>query len=239
MFVQTRFVGKAELPVLFSVSGNQSAYCVLFGLISVVAGYMLIKAFSDSLLVFGMPEVDLLFPTPVSRRDVVGFKLVQLCLKSSFYIFLLVYLFMPIIRLLDPNTSYLSMWLALFFVVVILINTSTAINLIATYRGGVRWWFSWVVRILVLGVGSLTIVLFSSNYRLTHDPVTSFLVAVSLPVLRLVFMPVEWVTTLAFAQPALADYVGAVKADKEALEKAFKAPGYSPYAGRNFPTMVL
>jgi len=43
----------------------------------------------------------------------------------------------------------------------------------------------------------------------------------------------------AFAQPALADYVGAVKADKEAVAGAFKAPGYSPYAGRNFPTMVL
>ena len=44
---------------------------------------------------------------------------------------------------------------------------------------------------------------------------------------------------VAFALPAFADYVGAVKADKEAVEKAFKAPGYSPYAGRNFPTMVL
>ncbi len=42
---------------------------------------------------------------------------------------------------------------------------------------------------------------------------------------------------MGFAQPALADYVGAVKADKKAVEEAFKAPGYSPYAGRNFPTM--
>jgi hypothetical protein len=42
-----------------------------------------------------------------------------------------------------------------------------------------------------------------------------------------------------FAQPAFADYVGAVKGDKESIEKGFKAPGYSPYAGRNFPTMVL
>ena len=31
-----------------------------------------------------------------------------------------------------------------------------------------------------------------------------------------------------FAQPALADYVGAVKADKEAVKQAFKEPGYSP-----------
>jgi len=45
--------------------------------------------------------------------------------------------------------------------------------------------------------------------------------------------------TLAFATPAFADYVGAVKGDKEAVEQAFKAPGYSPYAGRNYPTMVL
>jgi hypothetical protein len=45
--------------------------------------------------------------------------------------------------------------------------------------------------------------------------------------------------TLTFATPAFADYVGAVKGDKEAVEQAFKAPGYSPYAGRNYPTMVL
>jgi hypothetical protein len=53
----------------------------------------------------------------------------------------------------------------------------------------------------------------------------------------LLFLPLFLVP--AFAQPALADYVGAVKADKEAVKQAFKEPGYSPYAGRNFPTMVL
>ncbi|NIO07389.1 MAG: DUF3604 domain-containing protein, partial [Deltaproteobacteria bacterium] len=42
-----------------------------------------------------------------------------------------------------------------------------------------------------------------------------------------------------FAQPAVADYIGAVKADKEAVKEAFKKPGYSPYAGRNYPTKVL
>ena len=38
-------------------------------------------------------------------------------------------------------------------------------------------------------------------------------------------------------QPALADYVGNIK--KEDVEGVFKAPGYSPYAGRNFPTLPL
>jgi hypothetical protein len=36
--------------------------------------------------------------------------------------------------------------------------------------------------------------------------------------------------------PAFADYAGSVK--KEDVEGVFKAPGYSPYAGRNFPTQV-
>jgi hypothetical protein len=44
---------------------------------------------------------------------------------------------------------------------------------------------------------------------------------------------------LAASLPALGDYVGAVKADKEAVKEAFKAPGYSPYAGRSFPTKPL
>jgi hypothetical protein len=39
--------------------------------------------------------------------------------------------------------------------------------------------------------------------------------------------------------PALGDYAGAVKADKDAIKEAFKKPGYSPYAGRHTPTKVL
>jgi hypothetical protein len=39
-----------------------------------------------------------------------------------------------------------------------------------------------------------------------------------------------------FAQPAAADYAGSVQ--KEDVKGVFKAPGYSPYAGRNFPTQV-
>jgi hypothetical protein len=45
--------------------------------------------------------------------------------------------------------------------------------------------------------------------------------------------------TLAFAAPASADYVGAVKGDSETVREAIKKPGYSPYAGRNYPAMVL
>jgi hypothetical protein len=48
------------------------------------------------------------------------------------------------------------------------------------------------------------------------------------------FLAVTWL-----AAPAFADYVGSVKGDKEAVKEAIKKSGYSPYAGRNFPTMVL
>jgi hypothetical protein len=39
--------------------------------------------------------------------------------------------------------------------------------------------------------------------------------------------------------PAFADYAGSVEQDKEAVKESFKKPGYSPYASRNYPTMVL
>ncbi len=42
---------------------------------------------------------------------------------------------------------------------------------------------------------------------------------------------------MACAAPASADYAGSVS--KEDVKGVFKAPGYSPYAGRNFPTKVL
>lgn len=45
--------------------------------------------------------------------------------------------------------------------------------------------------------------------------------------------------TLTFAPLAFADYIGTVGQDKEAVKKAIKKRGYSPYAGRNFPTQVF
>ncbi len=43
--------------------------------------------------------------------------------------------------------------------------------------------------------------------------------------------------TFVFALPAFADYPGSVT--KEDVKETFKKPGYSPYGGRSFPTMVL
>jgi hypothetical protein len=52
-----------------------------------------------------------------------------------------------------------------------------------------------------------------------------------------------WATVLlvmmVLALPAWADDPKAVKADLNSVKEAFKKPGYSPYAGRNFPTRVL
>ncbi|MCP4692436.1 MAG: DUF3604 domain-containing protein, partial [Desulfobacterales bacterium] len=52
-------------------------------------------------------------------------------------------------------------------------------------------------------------------------------------------MVLSLVLALSMAPPAFADYAGAVKADKEAIKGAFQKPGYSPYAGQNYPTRVL
>ena len=41
------------------------------------------------------------------------------------------------------------------------------------------------------------------------------------------------------AVSAVADYPGAVVGDQQGVREAVKTPGYSPYAGRNLPTMVL
>ncbi len=43
--------------------------------------------------------------------------------------------------------------------------------------------------------------------------------------------------TFAFALPVFADYPGSIS--EEDVKETFKKPGYSPYGGRSFPTMVL
>jgi hypothetical protein len=56
-----------------------------------------------------------------------------------------------------------------------------------------------------------------------------------------IIMPVCTVFCLIlfFAPAVTADYVGTVAQDQETIKEAFQKPGYSPYAGRYFPTQVL
>jgi hypothetical protein len=49
-------------------------------------------------------------------------------------------------------------------------------------------------------------------------------------------LAVAGLTFILSVQPAFGDYAGSVNTDD--LKGVFKAPGYSPYAGRNFPTHV-
>ena len=44
---------------------------------------------------------------------------------------------------------------------------------------------------------------------------------------------------MVFALPVYADSIESIKGDQETVKQAFKEPGYSPYAGRHFPTRVL
>lgn len=49
---------------------------------------------------------------------------------------------------------------------------------------------------------------------------------------------VIWLSTM-FVQPVVADDISSIGQDKKSIEEAFAKPGYSPYAGRNYPTKVL
>lgn len=183
---------------------NTSAWPAMVMFLSVFAGYLLLRAFSESMIVFGMPEIDTLFPTPMSRRTIMAFKLVQVSLKTCGYLLFLVAVLLPSFRvwLALGSLSYLSVWLSVSLFTAVLINLTTSINLAATFRGGNRWWFAWIVRGAIYSIAVFILVSVSNGYRHTHDLQASLHSVIFHPALFLILTPMKWTADLALAQPS-------------------------------------
>ncbi|MCX6375147.1 MAG: hypothetical protein NTU88_03760, partial [Armatimonadetes bacterium] len=75
----------------------------VFALGVLITIWLLQMAFSESLIVFGMPEVDFVFPTPIRRRVVMSLKLLKMYVRLGFYLAFIIYFISGPMQLLSTQ----------------------------------------------------------------------------------------------------------------------------------------
>ena len=123
----------------------------LFALLSIVMLYKVHRSFSEGMVTFPLADIDFLFPTPISRRTILGLRLLGLYAKLGLYVLFLAFIFGYQVSMFAPSSVGVSVsCLAVILFGIFLTNTCTTINLVATFREAKKWWLSYAVRWLSL-----------------------------------------------------------------------------------------
>ncbi len=184
---------------------------VLFFIISLAMVFQIVKSFSESLIVFGLDDIDFLFPAPVSRRAIMTLKLLGLYTRVGMYVVLGAIFFAPQLSLFFHGTgSIFIAWLSVSLFAAFLVNICTVINLVSTFRPGGKWWLPAAVRGAAMGL--LLLVLGSTAYigMSTGNYAEGALQALTSPLITTLLLPARWTADLVLSmitgwQPALGE----------------------------------
>jgi hypothetical protein len=172
----------------------------VFALGVLITIWLLQRAFSESLIVFGMPEVDFVFPTPIRRRVVMSLKLLKMYVKLGLYLAFIIYFISGPMQLLSMASgrgpSMAVGWFGALLYGILLLNVYTIINLIVSCREDGRWWLAYVVRGVAYGLILLAVVVAAVGYLRTGNIADSLALAVTQPVFIALMLPVRWAADL-------------------------------------------
>lgn len=160
---------------------------------------MIYQAFTSSSLIFSVAHIDFLFPTPISRRMVLLFKLVKDYLKYGAYVaFFFIFIGMPVLSTLRINLfpyGLISI-AALVGLLIFVVNIAHTINLLFTF-GFERLKQAGVFIKAILLIALISIIGFGVyQYAETGDSFASILWAANSPLIKTVFAPADWCSTL-------------------------------------------
>jgi len=173
----------------------------LFLLLALIALYMIQRSVSQSLIIYGLAEVDFLFPTPISRWRFIALKLAKFYIRIGLYLAFIIVVMSPTLLALSStwyNSLITAAWLALMLYAVLLINVCTAINLVAAYgRSALGAWTRTLVRALTYGFVVLAGVTVYAAYARTENWAAGITSLFKHPVLTTLMFPAAWTADLA------------------------------------------
>lgn len=185
----------------------------MFLLLSLGSLLVIYQAFSQGSMVFTIAHIDFLFPTPISRRSVLLIKLVRDYLRYAFYVaFFIIFTGAPAMAALNaPLFPYgLVSIAALTAYILFIINLAHTVNIIFTF-GFEKLKQAGIAIKFVLGVAfASAIVIGVRQYVTTGNCSISLLWAANSPLIKTIFAPADWCSTLLLApllQVADADWV--------------------------------
>ena len=198
MLFMTHFHGNHGIQLVLEGYEQQDVWSIAFVVFSLALVYFLHKSLSDSLLIFSLPEIDFVFSTPVDRRTIVLSKLLKLYARIGVFFLIYMLFILPSGDMLTRPyaASYLAAFVTMVLFAALIINVSTLLNLITTFRAGGNWWLAWAVKGLAVALFAFAVISCASNYRETGNILGSVESAFRSPFLLIILFPAKWAADL-------------------------------------------
>ena len=192
-----RLVGPRHPVTLLSFTMPPQIPIALFAILSIVMLYKVHKSFSESMVTFPLADIDFLFPTPISRRTILGLRLLGLYARVGLYVLFFAFIFGIQLSMFAPTSIGISVsCVVLILFVVFIVNICTTINLVATFREARKWWLSYAVRwtadgLLIFVAGKLIF-----GYLQTGNLAESAAQTMNHPLVTALLLPAKWTADL-------------------------------------------
>lgn len=192
----------SQFPPEVMAQVSAIAWSCVFALILLATILYVLKAFSESPLVFSLSEIDTALPTPISRRTIMLWKMVCLYAKTLGWLiyFGFFFLFMSHGIAYALRGSLRVSPLAPLAVIVMfstaVINVSVIVNLISSYRPGGKWWLASAVRVSAAALPLAFVLIAGMRFAGTGLVVPSLIHATHNPVFTTLLLPISWTTDL-------------------------------------------
>ncbi|WP_319586232.1 putative ABC exporter domain-containing protein [uncultured Desulfobulbus sp.] len=197
-----RLAGNPQLPPQMNIAGfimPQNLWAIIFFLLSALTILNIYKAFSESVLVFTMPEIDMIFPTPISRRQVMSLKLLKVYAKYAVMTLFFTIMIFPSLRLfgfMQAGMQPASIFISIMLFVILTTNISITINLISSYQKESRIQPIAIVRTAIYILIGIVLIGVGIRYTSTHDIVQSVVGILTHPLFTTILTPIKWVADL-------------------------------------------
>jgi hypothetical protein len=168
---------------------------LLFVVLSVGCVIMIYNAFSSGALIFSIAHIDFLFPTPISRKQVLLIQLIKDYIKYGVYVTFLYFIIGgPVygalgVRMMPWGLISIAGLTAMLMTVV---NIAHTVNIIFTF-GFERLKQAGLIIKTLLVIGPIAAVTYGIyQYFITGSSYASVLWALNSPVMNFVFAPARW-----------------------------------------------
>lgn len=180
--------------------GPHIVWVICFAAILTLTIYLIIKSFSENPIIFGLSEMDFIFPAPLNRHIVMSFKLIKLYVRSATYLGFLLFFFLPALGMQigywsDAGRSLIGL-AGIVSYLVLLLNCCTIVNYITTYREDGKWWLRAAVKWAEWGIVAYLVIGVLVRVNETPNLILCLAQVVQTPVFMALTLPIKWGTDL-------------------------------------------
>jgi hypothetical protein len=176
-------------------------WSIVFVILAPVSCYFIQRAFHEGTLVFSLPEIDFICPTPLPRRDVLTLKLAQTYFWTVLGCLVVSFIGTMFVMIASPSQFFSSLMrstAALSCYSIIMINLCNLVNLAVAGKPDKNSRLEWISKGCFYALLAFTMGSVLSLYAKSHDIQMALTGGIRNPLLMLAFFPLKWTLDFVF-----------------------------------------